>query len=80
MHRSPWHGLRLLCKILEGKQSAFIYVLKENGQWKDRQISLLYTVTMATMGTEESGHYNEVAAVERLNKSQRMDFLSGGDL
>ena len=36
--------------------------------------------TMATKGTEESGHYNEVAAVERLNKSQRMDFLSGGDL
>ena len=35
---------------------------------------------MATMGTEESGPYNEVAAVERLNKSQRMDFLSGGDL
>ena len=36
--------------------------------------------TMATMGTEESGHCNEVAAVERLNKSQRMDFLSVGDL
>lgn len=26
--------------------------------------------TMATMGTEESGHYNEVAAVARLKKSQ----------
>ena len=36
----------VLCKILGvvggggGKQGAFIYVLNENGQWKDRQISL----------------------------------------
>ena len=27
-----------------GKQGVFIYVLNENSQWKDGQISLLYTV------------------------------------
>lgn len=38
------YRLRFLRKILVGKQVAFIYVLYENGQWKDRQISLLNTV------------------------------------
>ena len=30
---------------------------------------------MATLGTEESGHYREVAVVSGLNNSECMDFL-----
>ena len=30
---------------------------------------------MATLGTEESGHYREVAVVRGLNNSECMDFL-----
>ena len=42
IHGSPWD--QTACKILVGKQGTCIYVLDENGQWTDRQISLLCTV------------------------------------
>ena len=62
------HLFMFSMKMLNGKTGKYLSYI----QWN--------LSTMATKGTEESGHYNEVAAVERLNKSQRMDFLSGGDL
>ena len=42
MNRSQWAQCYAKFQGLEGggKQGAFIYVLNENGQWKDRQISL----------------------------------------
>ena len=62
------HLFMFSMKMVNGKTGKYLSYI----QWN--------LSTMATMGTEESGHYNEVAAVERLNKSQRMDFLSGSDL
>ena len=45
-------------KMVNGKTGKYLSYI----QWK--------LSTMATMGTEESDHYNEVAAVDRLKKSQ----------
>ena len=62
------HLFMFSMKMVNGKTGKYLSYI----QWN--------LSTMATIGTEESGHYNEVATVERLKKSQLLDFLSGGDL
>ena len=52
------HLFMFSMKMVNGKTDKYLSYI----QWN--------LSTMATMGTEESGHYNEVAAVERLKKSQ----------
>ena len=52
------HLFMLSMKMVNGKTGKYLSYI----QWN--------LSTMATMGTEESGHYNEVAAVKRLKKSQ----------
>ena len=59
------HLFMFSMKMVNGKTGKYLSYI----QWN-----------LSTMGTEESGHYNEVATVERLKKSQLLDFLSGSDL